>query len=175
MIRRSPKVLQETDQPRMADHVEEGPDIGIKNPADTASLDPERKRVQRVVLAAPGPESVAEAQELRLIDRRQDHDHRRLDNLVLDRGDAQRPLPAVRLRNVRPAGRQRPVRSGVDASMEIAKVLFATFLVHVPRHRIDARCRSPFQGEERGAEQVDGDVVQERCQLFLLVPGDRFS
>ena len=115
-------MLQEPDQPIVADRVEERPDIGIKNPADVASLDPIRERVQRVVLAAPGSEPVAEAQELRLVDRRQDHDHRRLDNLVLDGGDAERPLPAIRLRNIRPARWQRSIRSCVDAPVEVARL-----------------------------------------------------
>jgi hypothetical protein len=167
-------VLQELDQPGMADRVEERPDIGIENPADAASLDPNRERIQRVVLAAPRSKPIAEAQELRLVDRRQNHDHRRLDNFVLDRGDAERPLPAIRLRNLGPTRRQRSIRSGVDTPMEIGKIRFPIFFVHVPRHRIDARRRPPFQGEERGSKRVNGDMVQERRQLLLPVPGDRF-
>ena len=48
-------------------------------------------------------ETLAEAQELRLIDRRQSCRHRSLDDLVLYGSDAERPLSAIRLRYVLPA------------------------------------------------------------------------
>jgi hypothetical protein len=47
------------------------------------------------VLAAPGPEPVAKPQELRLVDRREDRHHRRLDYLILNACDAERPLLAA--------------------------------------------------------------------------------
>ena len=103
----------------MADRVEEPLDIGVENPPDVPSLDPERERVQRIVLAAPRSEPIAEAQELRLVDRRQGHDHRRLYDFILDGGDAERPLLAVRLRDIHPPRRQRSIRSRMDAPMEI--------------------------------------------------------
>ena len=59
--------------------------------------------------------------------------------------------------------------------MEIAKVLLAAILVHVPRHRIDAGRRSSLQCEEGGAKDINCDVMQERCQFLLVVPGDGFS
>ena len=99
------------------------------------------------MLATPGPEPVAEAQELRLIDRRQDDDHRRLDDLVLQRRDAERPLSAVRLRYVRPARRQRPVRAGVDAPVEIGEGSLEILRVLFPGHRIDPRRRSSFKAK----------------------------
>ena len=82
-------MLEEPYQPLWADRIKEGPD-------------PIRERVQRIVLAAPGSEPIAEPQELRLLDRRKDRHHRRLDNLVLDCGDAERPSPAIGLRYVLP-------------------------------------------------------------------------
>ena len=41
-------VLDEPDQPFVADRVKERSDIGVENPADVGSLDPVRKRVQRI-------------------------------------------------------------------------------------------------------------------------------
>ena len=64
--------------------------------------DPDRERVQRIMRAAPGPEPVGEAEEVFLVDRVQHRGHRPLDDLVLQRGDRQRALPAVRLRDVDP-------------------------------------------------------------------------
>src|SRR6267154_5540600 len=96
-----------------------GLNVAIEHPVDPPLPDPERERIQRLMLVALRSETVAEAQELRLIDRRQNCHHRSLDNLVLYGSDAERPLSAVRLRYVLPARRQRSIRSCVDASMQV--------------------------------------------------------
>ena len=87
-----------------------------------------------LALAWPSAEPVTEAQELRLIDRRQDCHHRRLDDLVLQGSDAERPLPAIRL----PTRWQRSIRSCLDARMEIREVLLEAFRVLGPCHLVDA-------------------------------------
>ena len=61
-------------------------------PVHLRARDPDRQRVQRIMLAAPRPEPVREPEEIFLVDRVQDLDHRSLNDLVLQRGDAQRPL-----------------------------------------------------------------------------------
>ena len=141
-------VLDEPDQPSLADRVEERLDVGVEHPVDAPPPDPERERVQRVVLAALRSEPVAEAQELRLVDRRQDGNHRRLDDLVLQGSDAERPLSAIRLGNVRPARWQRSVRSCMDAGVEVREVVLEVFRVFVPRQLVDARRGGPLQTEE---------------------------
>jgi hypothetical protein len=50
------------------------------------------QRVQRIVLATAGPESIGEAQEVFLVDRLQDIHDRLLDDLVLQAEDAQGSL-----------------------------------------------------------------------------------
>src|ERR687891_1394402 len=87
----------------------ECPDIGIQDPVDPPPVDPDHERIQRLVLAAPRPEAVGEAEEVRLVDGVQHFHYRALDDLVLQRGDAERPLPAVGLGAVLPSGRLRPV------------------------------------------------------------------
>jgi hypothetical protein len=69
-------VLDEPDQPVMADRVEERPEVGVEDPVDPLPGDPGGERVQRVVLTTPGPEPVAEAEELRLIDWGEDQGYR---------------------------------------------------------------------------------------------------
>src|SRR5580658_3207769 len=96
-------MLDKTDQPFPADLVEKGLNVAIEYPVDPPLPDPERERIQRLMLVTLRSETVAEAQELRLIDRRQDCHHRSLDNLVLSGSDAERPLSAIRLRYVLPA------------------------------------------------------------------------
>ena len=141
-------VLDEPDQPVVADRVEERPDVGVQHPVDPLPGDPGGERVQRVVLAAPGPEPVAEAEELRLVDRRQDGHHRGLDDLVLQRRDAERPSPAVRLRYVPSPGRQRPVGAAVEAVVEIGEPGLQVDRVLLPGQAIDSRRRVPSLLEE---------------------------
>src|SRR4029077_21105833 len=69
-------MFDETDQPFPADLVEKGLNVAIEHPADPPLPAPERERIQRLMLVALRSETVAEAQELRLIDRRQDCHHR---------------------------------------------------------------------------------------------------
>ena len=65
-------------------------DIGIQDPVDPPPVDPDHECVQRLVLAAPRPEAIGEAEEVRLVDGVQHLHHRALDDLVLQRGDAER-------------------------------------------------------------------------------------
>src|SRR5271155_962052 len=92
-------MLDETDQPIPADLVEKGLNVTIEHPVDPPPPDPECERIQRLMLVALRSETVAESQELRLIDRRQDCHHRSLDDFVLHGGDAKRPLSAICLWN----------------------------------------------------------------------------
>jgi len=96
-------MFDEADQPRLADFVEKGMDVTIKHPVDAPPTDPERERIQRLMLTALRSEPVAEPQELRLVDRRQDRNHRRLDDLIFQCSDAERPLSAICLWNISPA------------------------------------------------------------------------
>src|SRR5271157_6347099 len=86
--------FNEPNHPLVADVVEEAPDVGVQYPVHRLALDADRKRVQRVVLSPSGPEPVGEAEEVRLVDRIENLYHRALDNFVLQRRDAERPLPA---------------------------------------------------------------------------------
>src|SRR5215470_960482 len=61
-------MLDKADQPALADFVEKGSDIRIKNEVHLLVGDPDRQSVQRIVLAALRPEAVAEPEELFLVD-----------------------------------------------------------------------------------------------------------
>jgi site-specific DNA recombinase len=168
-------MLDETDQPFPADLVEKGLNVAIEHPVDPPLPDPERERIQRLMLVALRSETVAEAQELRLIDRRQNCHHRRLDNLVLHGRDAKRTLSAICLWNILPERWQRSIRPCVDARMQVPEVCLKVLCVFDPRHLVDTRRCSPLQAEEARPQDVDVDVMQKRCQLVLSVPGDGFS
>ena len=87
------------------------------------------------------PEPIAEPQELRLVDRREDGHHRCLDNFVLDGSDAERSKFAICFGYVDPPRWQRPVRSPVNARMQISEVLVKVCSVLTPRQLIDANRR----------------------------------
>src|SRR5207245_4387320 len=88
-----------------------------------------------------------------------------------DRRNAQRPLPPVGLRDVRPFDRLRSIRSALQPSGQVREVLLEGLSVMPPRLAIDPRGRGPLQGEVRGPQMIDVvDVVQERREPHLLVP-----
>ena len=131
-------MFDKTDQPGLVDLVEKGLDVAIERPVDAPPADPERQCIQRLMLIALRSEPVAEPQELRLVDRRQDRHHCCLDDLIFQSGDAERPLSAIRLRNISPARWQRSIRSCLDARVETREVLLEPFRVFGPCHLVDA-------------------------------------
>ena len=106
-------MLEKLLQPRLIERGEEVADIRIEHPVHLLPQDPDRQRIQRIMRAAPWPEPVGEAEKVLLVDGVEHLDDGPLDDLVLQRGDAERPQPPVCLRDVRPARRPRPVGAAV--------------------------------------------------------------
>src|ERR1700675_790237 len=104
-------MLQETDEPALADRIEEAADVGVQYPVHLRAADPNDECVQRVVLAAHRPEPIREPEEVLLVDRVEHREHCPLDDLVLESRDRERALFAIRLRYVPPSGGVCPVRS----------------------------------------------------------------
>jgi hypothetical protein len=94
---------------------------------------------------APRPESVRESEKVDLVDRVQDRDDRALDQLVLERGNAERPQPPVGLRDERSPNRLRPVRPSLEPSREILKIPFQALAVVPPRLAVNPRRRVSLQ------------------------------
>jgi hypothetical protein len=63
----------------------------------------------------------------------------------------------------------------MDPTMKRREAILSGLLVRIPRHLVDPWGGSSLKGEERGPENVHADVMQERCQSFLVVPVDSFS
>src|SRR5262245_51282724 len=95
-------MLHEPYEPFLAHRVEERSDVGVQYPAHLPAVDPDTERIQRIVRAAPRPKSVRESEEVFLVDRVQQRDHRPLDDLVLKGRDRERALPTTRLGDVNP-------------------------------------------------------------------------
>jgi hypothetical protein len=96
-------VLKKRHQPAMIKAGEELADIRVEHPVHLLLFDPDRERIQRVMRAASRPKPIGETSEIHLVDGVQNLDDGPLGDLVFQRGDAERPLPPVRLRDIGPA------------------------------------------------------------------------
>ena len=130
-------------------------------------MDPHTERVQRIVRAASRPEPIRDSEKVFLVDRVQQRDHRSLDNLVLQGGDRERALPAIRLGDVHPPRWQCPIPSPLDPMMQVLDIAFEVGLIVLPRQPIHPRGGILLQFEERRCEQLDTDVVEERGEPLL--------
>ena len=120
--------------------------------------------------SAPRPEPVGEAEEVRLVDAVQHLDDGALGDLVLQAGDAERPLPPVRLGDVHPPRRLGSVCPAVQPPVQISEVLLQVLPVVLPRLAVHPRRRLRLDRPVGVVEALHGDVVQERCELRILVP-----
>ena len=89
-------------------------------------------------------------------------------SLVLQGSNRQRPLSAVRLRYIRPAGRLRPVCSPVDPTVQVREPRLEVCLVVRPRQAIHTRGGISLQRVECHPQRIDVDVMQECGEPFLL-------
>src|SRR2546426_731468 len=164
-------MLDELHQPPVVEGVEKPTDVGIEHPVHPLRRHPHRERIHGLMRTAPRPEPVREPEKVDLIDRVQNRDDGALDELVFQRGNPERPLPPVRLRDVRSPDRLRSVRPSLEPSGQVLEMLFQPLSVVLPRHAIDARRRVSLQRVVRGAQPLDVvDVVQERREPLLPVP-----
>src|ERR1700722_5531451 len=90
--------------------------------------------------AAPRPKPVGESFEVYLVNRVEDGHHCLLNDLVLQTGDAQRPLPALGLRFIDSPRGLGPVRSAVHPAVQIDQPTLQPGLILPPRHAIHSRC-----------------------------------
>src|SRR3954447_14034139 len=89
--------------------VEKLSDVDLDHPPAPDLHQPMPEGVQRLVRRAARPEAIRADQEVLLVDRLQDHRHRTLEDLVLERGDADGPgLRAGSLREYAPVARAAP-------------------------------------------------------------------
>ena len=126
--------------------------------------------------AAPRPEPVGEAEEVGLVDGVQHLTRRALDDLVFQRGDAQRPRPPVGLGDVRPPHRLRSIRSARQPSREVREVRLEGLPVVLPRLAVDPGRGVSLQRVVRRPQVLDVvDMVQERREPHRLVPFSDFT
>src|SRR4029077_12667948 len=156
------------DEPFMVHLVEERLDVGVQYEAHLLAVDSDAEGVQRVVRAAPRPESVREPEEVLLIDRVQQRDYRPLNDLVLQGSNRERALSAIWLGYVHSPAWPRPIRSASDPVVQIFEIALEVCLVVLPCQPVHTRCRVRLEFVERVLEKIDADVVEERDELLLL-------
>src|SRR5262249_18798038 len=114
-------MLNEADQPFLADFVKKGSNVRVENEVHLLACDSNAECIQRIVLATPRSKPIAEPKELLLVDAVQHLDGRPLDQLVFQGGHRKWALAAVGLRYIRPARRQCPVCSPLDPRSQISE------------------------------------------------------
>jgi hypothetical protein len=108
-------VLEKAQKPLVVDGVKETTNVCIEHPVHSFALDSRRKRVQRHVLATALTEPVRKTEKVFFVNGVQHLGHGALDDLVLQRGDPQRPLAAAGLWYERSTRRLRSIRSSVNS------------------------------------------------------------
>src|SRR5271157_3344185 len=96
--------------------------------------------------AATGPEAVRKAFEVGLVNLVEDRHHSLLDDLVLQRRDAQGALPPIGLRYVDSSRRLCPIRSTMHSTVQFRTL--ATLRHRLPA-RLDASMRRSCREEGR--------------------------
>jgi hypothetical protein len=145
--------LHESHQLLVVDAVEKLLDVDFHHVSVVAPAG-EADRFQRVRRAALGPKPIRAVFEVRFKDRLNHELRRRLHHSIAHRGDPQRPLRTVRLRDVLAPYRLRPVLSGPEAMLYILEKLFhASLLDHRQGLPVDA-----------GSPLVHLDPLPRLCQ-----------
>ena len=121
---------------------EEVLDVQVDYPATSELHQPLPKHIQRLVSATPRPESVRAIQKVLLVHRLQHHQHRALEDFVLQRRDANRAcLARSRLLQMHPAHRRRSIPPGLEPFEQPRQVRLQFGLVLRRRHPIHTRRR----------------------------------
>src|SRR6266508_1476013 len=169
-------MLDKLHHPSVVDGLEVPPDVGVEHPVHLLRQEPGVQRIQRVVRAAPQPKTIGEAKKVGLVDRVQHLDRRALDDLVFQRGDAQRPQPPVGLGDVRPLDRLRSIRPALQPFGQVREVRLEGLPVVLPRLPVDPGGGVPLQRVVRRPQMLDVvDVVQQRREPHRLVPLSNFT
>src|SRR5215831_7297358 len=148
--------------------IEKAPDITVQNPVHLLPRDRDVQRIQRLMLAAPWPEAIREAPKIFLVNLIENADHGLLNNLVLQCRDPERPLPAVRFRNVHPSRWLRSISAAVYPAVQIGEPIFQPDLVLVPCDAVHSRRSLTLQSVKAVPEQRDRQMVKQGGELHLL-------
>jgi len=163
-------MLDELHKAFVGKPIEKAFDVQIEHPVHFLRQQPRVESVQRLMLASPSPEPVREPEKVRLVDSVQHLDCRTLNDLIFQRRDSERPLPAVGLRDVHPTHRLRSVRPSLQPFGKILEVPLQLLAVVPPRLPVHARRGFLLHSEVGHAQRFQVvDVVQKRREPRLLI------
>src|SRR5215469_693877 len=163
-------MLDEHDQPFVGDPIEVTFNVEVEHPVHLSRQQSRVEGIQRLMLAAPWPEPVREAEKIRFVDGVQHLNRCALDDLVFQRRNSERPLPPVGLRYVHPSHRLGSVRSSFQPMGEILEIILEGLAVVPPCLPVHTWRGFLFQTAVGHAQRFEVvDVVQERREPQLLI------
>jgi hypothetical protein len=169
-------MLEKPDQPCVRQPVKKAAHVQVQHPIHTSLMKSTEQGIQRFMLAASWPEPIREAEEVGFVNGVEYFHRRSLNKLVFERRDAERSLPPVRLGNVHPTHRLRPVRSALQPMGKVLEIVLKSLAVVPPRLPIDAGRSVPLQLEVGEPQSVDVvDVMQQSREFCILVLCCRLS
>src|SRR6202521_1666896 len=160
-------VLDELHRPFVAHVVKEPANVRIEHPVHSLPVETHAQRIQRLVWAAPGPEPIRKALEVHLVNLVEDGHYGLLNNLVLQRRNAQRTLPPVWLRYVDSPRGLCPIRSPLYPAVQIDQSILQPGFILLPCHAIYSRCSLPLQCEKAVPQQINRYMVEQSGEPFL--------
>jgi site-specific DNA recombinase len=163
-------MLDELDKPFVRNRIEKAAYVQIEHPVHLLRQKSRVKRIQRIMLASLGTESVREAEEVRFVDSVHHLDRCALNDLVLQRSNSERSQPPVGLGDVHPTHRLGPVRSLLQPMGEVLEVRLKRLAVVPPRLPVHAGRGFSLHTEIGRAQRCRCvDVVKERGEPHLLI------
>jgi hypothetical protein len=164
-------ILDELHEPFVVKGIEKATNVRIDDPVHLLRQHPDIERIQTVVLVAPWPVAVGEAEKRRLVDGVEAQDRCILDDLVLKHRYAQRPLFSIGLWDVGSADGFGSVSPTFKPPREVLKIFFKLLSVLLPRLPIHTSGRIPLEVVIRLSQGIRRpDVMHETCALELLIP-----
>src|SRR5216684_1759529 len=161
-------MLNELHRPFVAQVIEEATDVGVEHPVHPLPLDAHRQRIKRLMRAASGTEPIRKALEVDLIDLVEDRHHSLLNDLVLQRCDAQRTLPPVSLRNKDSPRRFCPVRSTVHPAVQIDQSILKPGFILLPRYAVYSGRSLTLKRVEAVSERSEEHTSELQSRLHLV-------
>src|SRR3984957_18758998 len=159
-----PKHLQ---QLRAIDAVEEGRNVRLQDPVQRAPFLGRVQGPNRVVSASPGPKAVRAVQKVWLVHRLQHRADGVLDDLVLERRNAQRPSSAVALGDVDPPDRLMAVALRLQPLVQVLQVAQQFLRVVLLRDPIHAHRGVDTLAVERAKQGWHVDQMRQRVELAV--------
>src|ERR1700680_1317881 len=163
-------VVDQLHQPFVRNRIEKAANVNIEHPVHFSRQQSRVERIQRLMLASPGPEPIRESEKIRFVDSVQHLDRRALDDFIFQRRNSERSLPPIGLRDIHSTHRLRSIRSSLQPLGKILEIFSQLLPVVPPRLTIHAWRSFLLQREVSYAQRLQVvDVVQKRREPQLLI------